>query len=173
MTVSAAKGGLVMAAQRLVGLILVLLGLLLLVVLRTEVGGEAIPLFIGVGFLIAYAATRQYGFLVPGGVLTGLGAGVVVAAADGAGTAPVLGLGLGFLGIAVVDRLVRGSAPGFWWPVIPGGILTVVGLATMRATQPLMRYIVPGLLVVVGLALVLSRGTQREQRHRESRDAPV
>ncbi len=38
----------------------------------------------------------------------------------------VIGLGLGFLAIYLVDLAVNRSK-ALWWPVIPGGILTVVG----------------------------------------------
>jgi hypothetical protein len=39
----------------------------------------------------------------------------------------VLGLGLGFLAIYGADFLTTGArAPGRWWPLIPGAILTVI-----------------------------------------------
>lgn len=154
--------GTIMAPTRWVGISLVILGLLLLVVLQTDVGAAAVPLFIGAGFMVAYAVTRQYGFLVPGGILTGLGAGIVAdAATAGLDGAPVLGLGLGFLLILVVDALVRGRAEGFWWPAIPGGILVVVGLSVMPATAELVTYVVPGALILAGIALILGRGRPR------------
>src|SRR3990172_3060943 len=43
---------------------------------KTDVGGWIVML-IGLGFLGPFAFTRQYGFLIPGGVMTGLGAGIV------------------------------------------------------------------------------------------------
>lgn len=147
-----------MASTRLLGISLVVLGVLLLVVLQAGVGGEAIPLFIGAGFMVAYTTTRQYGFLVPGGILTGLGAGIVADSAADLEGATVLGLGLGFLLIAVVDVMVRGRTDGFWWPVIPGGILSIVGLATMPATEGLAAYLVPAALIVAGAVLILGRG---------------
>jgi hypothetical protein len=146
-----------MASQRLAGILLVALGIALFVLFQVGVGPEAIPLLIGAGFLVAYAVTRSYGFLIPGGILTGLGTGIVVAAAGGSGGAPVLGLGIGFLTIAVIDRLVRGATPGFWWPLIPGGILTAVGLTATPGTRELMPLVGPAALVVAGLLLLLSR----------------
>lgn len=147
-----------MAATRVVGVGLVLLGLLLLVVLQTDVGGEAVPLFIGAGFLVVYATTRQYGLLIAGGILTGLGAGLVAEAATDLDDATLLGLGLGFVLAAVVDLGVRGRTGGFWWPLIPGGILTVIGLVTMPATQGWAAYLIPAALIVAGLALIAGRG---------------
>ena len=146
-----------MAPQQLVGGLLVVLGLVLLVLLPAGVAGEAVPLLVGVGFLIAYAVTRSYGFLIPGGILTGLGVGVLVTATGGPDGAPVLGLGLGFLAIAGVDRLARRAAPGAWWPLIPGSILTLIGISTLPGTQQLMRYLIPAGFVAGGLWLILGR----------------
>jgi hypothetical protein len=101
----------------------------------TDVGGWVVAL-IGLGFLGAYVYTRQFGYLVPGGIMTGLGAGIVVSqmvtwsTPDGEGGAVVLGLGLGFLAIWVIGALMR-TTPNHWWPVIPGGILVIVGSALL------------------------------------------
>ena len=91
---------------------------------------ESIPLAIGVAFLVAYGLTRRYGYLVPGGILSGVGAGVLTSsllnASDG-GPYTVIGGGLGFLLIFCVDTLVsRGTMR--WWPVIPGGLMVLTSL---------------------------------------------
>ncbi len=101
----------------------------------TDVGGWVVGL-IGLGFLGAFLYTRQYGYLVPGGIMTGLGAGIVVSqvvtwtSSQGEGGAVVLGLGLGFLAIWVIGALMR-TAQNHWWPMIPGGILVIVGAALL------------------------------------------
>lgn len=105
----------------------------------TDIGGW-IVLLIGLGFLGAFAYTRQYGYLVPGGIMTGLGTGIVVSQAvpwssdQGEGGAIVLGLGLGFVAIWVIGTLMR-AAENHWWPVVPGGILTIVGAALLIGGQ--------------------------------------
>ena len=53
------------------GLILIAIGAILFLVQTTAIGGEVIVAVIGAAFLVAYAFTRQYGFLIPGGIVTG------------------------------------------------------------------------------------------------------
>lgn len=143
-----------MVAQRIVGLSLIVLGVLLFMFQIAGVGAESVVLLIGLTFLVAYSATRQYGFLVPAGILTGLGAGVVGAELGAADAVVPLGLGLGFVAIAVVDWAVRGRTSGFWWPFIPGGIISVAALGDMPVMRDLVPYLLPTGLVVVGLLLV-------------------
>jgi hypothetical protein len=154
-----------MRTQRLIGSLLVALGIFLFVVIQTGVGGEAVPLLIGAAFLISYAVTRNYGLLVPGGILTGLGVGIVAAVGPGPDAGPVLGLGLGFISIAVISLLARDPAR-HWWPLIPGGILTVIGLNAIPATRELAALVVPAALIVAGAALLLGfRGRQVRPHH--------
>ncbi|NJD27887.1 MAG: hypothetical protein FIA92_06275 [Chloroflexi bacterium] len=100
-----------------------------------DVGGW-IVFVIGLGFLGAFVYTHQYGYLVPGGIMTGLGLGIVASevitweSSQGEGGAVVLGLGLGFVSIWVIGTLMK-SAQSHWWPVVPGGILTIVGAALL------------------------------------------
>jgi hypothetical protein len=140
--------------RRLTGLLLLGGGLLWLLAVATDLDGAYVVPAIGLGFLAAYVVTRRYGLLVPAGILAGLGAGLVVAASGGPEGAVVLGLGLGFVSIAVLDALL-GEGDAAWWPLIPGGILTVVGGGQLPAIRDVGVYLVPGALVVVGLALLL------------------
>lgn len=100
-----------------------------------DVGGWIVTI-IGLAFLGAFAYTRQYGYLIPGSIMTGLGLGIVVsqtmnlASGEGQGGAVVLGLGLGFIGIWAIGTLVR-IEQHHWWPLIPGGILAAVGTALL------------------------------------------
>lgn len=146
-----------MASQRILGLLLIAIGAALLIMLTTDVGGEVVVGFLGLGFLAAYAATRTYGFLVPGGILTGLGAGLVVESQGGPGGSVVLGLGCGFLAIALIDRLVSSSDGVWWWPLIPGGVLVVAGASSLTGVPNLEVYLVPAALIVIGAALLLRR----------------
>ena len=43
--------------------------------------GRWIPLFIGLIFLAAFLPKREYGFLIPGCIVSGVGVGVVLAGA--------------------------------------------------------------------------------------------
>lgn len=153
------------------GLVLVMIGVGLLVVQFTSLDEGVIVGFLGVAFLIAAVATRTYGLAIPGCILSGLGIGLllenlveqqVLVLAE-----PVpIGLGLGFIGIWVFDQFFTRTVPaqGRWWPLIPGGILLMVGLVNnlpnFEAYTP---YLLAGVLIVVGGVLIVraltSRGT--------------
>jgi hypothetical protein len=126
-----------------------------------------IPLGIGLAFLVAYVFTRKYGFLVPAGVLTGFGCGAVAASmwnfADSGALIVVAG-GLGFLIIYVVDILMSGSMLR-WWPVIPGGILTMVGASVAADSQGLRQVGMwwPLLLIAFGLLILFGRRRPQSQ----------
>jgi hypothetical protein len=143
--------------RQVTGLLLIAVGLLWLVSHLTGAGAVVIVPGAGVAFVIAYLATHWYGLLVPGGILTGLGAGLVVATRGGPGEAVVLGLGLGFLAITVIDVLRTERRPAWWWPLIPGGVLTVVGASQITIARDLGAYLAPAALLVVGLVLLLRR----------------
>lgn len=129
---------------------------------------EAIPIAMGVAFAIAYVATRHYGFLVPAGILSGVGSGFLASsllnAADN-GTYVVVAIGLGFLAIYAVDVLVTATAVR-WWPLIPGGLLLVVGMGMAGEGEGFVRQLqvwAPALLIVLGLLILLTRMRERRQ----------
>jgi hypothetical protein len=147
--------------DRLLGLVLIAIGAGLFVILQTGVGAEATVALIGGVLLIAYGVTRVYGFLVPGGILTGLGTGIVLQTRGAPDATVVLGLGAGFLAIAAIDVLVNGFAPARLWPLIPGGVLTLVGLAALPGAQTVLR-LWPLVLIAAGGWLILGRRSTRQ-----------
>ncbi|HVH32402.1 MAG TPA: hypothetical protein VNA31_12190, partial [bacterium] len=64
-----------MERRSLPGIILIVLGVIFIVGQRLGIGGEGTTAAIGIAFLVAFVSTRNYGFLVPGGIMTGLGLG--------------------------------------------------------------------------------------------------
>lgn len=142
----------------ILGLLLIGLGLFFAYVQATGSGGEAIVALIGAGFLVAYAVTRTYGFLVPGSIMTGLGLGILwETEVGGAGGVVVIGLGLGFVAIYVIDAIVRRSR-AMWWPLIPGGILAIVGVVTETENEGVLEdlaWIWPVMLIALGAVLVI------------------
>ncbi len=148
-----------MPANRVLGLLLIALGAGLLLVTTTGAGGEVLLGLVGVSFLVAYALTRTYGFLIPGAIVTGLAGGIIATEQGADGGAVVLGLGAGFLTIALVDRLLGSVGPGWWWPVIPGGVLGVIGVAALTGIEDLPAYLVPVVLIVIGVVLLFRRAT--------------
>ncbi len=105
--------------------------------------------------------TRQYGYLVPGGIMTGLGAGIIasenLAATDEqTGGVVVLGLGLGFVSIWVIGAIAHVDRH-HWWPIIPGGILAVIGAALLIGGQAVNLLDYWGVAIIVIGLIVLWR----------------
>jgi hypothetical protein len=113
-----------MAAWVLIGL-----GGLLILNNVIEISGGLILIALGAAFLVGYANSRNYGLLVPGMILLGLGVGQVVEDMNffdlGAEWGPFW-LGTGFVGIYLVDRFTWKQSTN--WPLWPGGILVLIGL---------------------------------------------
>lgn len=110
----------------------IVIGLVLLIAQLTDLGSWAL-LFLGLGFLAMFFWSRHYGWLVPGGILTGLGTGIIMVTAvqnvpeDFEAALFLVPLGLGFILIWVLDVLFMRVSN--WWPLIPGGIMVLIGLA--------------------------------------------
>ena len=117
------------ASRLRAGIVLLAVGVILLLGQITQQPLWSL-LGLGILFLVAYFATREYGFLVPGGILVGLGVGLLLQVRGGADANPAVFMvpfGLGFVAIWVLDRLY--SRESNWWPLVPGGALVAVGLA--------------------------------------------
>jgi hypothetical protein len=129
--------------------------------------GRFVPLLVGLIFLAVFLATRNYGFLVPGGIVTGAGIGIVLAMEDQGrvgGGLFLVSLGLGFIAIFVLGALFR-LRENHPWPFIPGGILCTIGLITLAGTRydEAARYAWPIVLIGLGVLFVL-RGVLRRPR---------
>ena len=116
-------------------MVVVVLGLVMLVSTLTDsqLVGQMIVLLLGVIFLAWGVLVRHPGPLIPGCILTGLGVGILVSqwlstsiSGEAQGGLVTLGLGLGFLLIMPVQQFVT-QQTAHWWPLIPGGILSVTG----------------------------------------------
>lgn len=152
-----------------VGVVLLMIGVVALISQFMPDLGQYFPLALGLVLLAIFAATRSYVALVFAGIFTGLGGGLLVAqllTASGEieGGLVVLGLGLGFFGIAVTSTLLN-LQDSHWWPLIPGSILSLVGLGLLVSLfeQPLVGPIV---LVGVGLLLIAVAYLQTRGTHR-------
>jgi hypothetical protein len=101
--------------------------------------GLLVLLGLGVAFLLAGILTREAGWFIPGGILSGIGAGVALV--DGplarlipAGLVPgdegglfMLAFAGGWFLITVMTALFAEET--HWWPLIPGSIFALIGLA--------------------------------------------
>jgi hypothetical protein len=110
---------------------------------------------IGLGFLAVYIADRRrWWAVIPGGVLLTLAAssGLAHFAPDSTN------LGVFFLGIGATFAAVGllSSPPGeLRWAWIPAGILLLVGVVLVVASEKLLNYLWPVALIVTGLFLIL------------------
>lgn len=137
------------------GAVLVVVGAVLLGARFNDVvaaGGPA--LWIGLGFLTWWAFSGSYGLLVPAGVLTGLGVGLMLDHAEFYGNPVALGLGVGFLAIYALDALRRQRSSS-WWPLVPGAVLVVVGLLqNTSGWDSLGELGWPLFLIVIGIIII-------------------
>ena len=141
------------------GVIVVGIGLLLLLGQTVPDVGSWIPLVLGLVFLAAFLVRREYGFLVPGSILTGIGVGVVLVNVTDdsvSGAVFLLSLAGGFLGIWALGTLFR-VRENHWWPFIPGGILALLGTITLAGedVEDVLRWW--PLILVAGGALIIGR----------------
>jgi hypothetical protein len=144
-------------AQIIPGLILITLGIAFLLIQYFEFGPSLFLVLLGLVFLIPYVFTRSYGLLIPACILTGIGVGLAFERAAARPDVTVsIGLGLGFLAIFVVQMVVAGSS--HWWPLIPGGILVLVGGAeAVPQIQGILEKGWPVILIVIGLTIIIGQ----------------
>jgi len=127
---------------------------------------------LGVVFLTAGIATREAGWIIPGGILSGIGAGIALV--DGPLTGLVPGdegglFMLAFAGGWFLITLLTGlfTDETHWWALIPGGIMALIGLAAgygsiFAWTLEALGRVWPIALIVVGLVVLFrSRHPQK------------
>jgi hypothetical protein len=116
------------------GVLLIIGGLFLLVLnfVESDILGLLVLPVLGVLFLAYSFYTREFGFAIPGCILTGLGLGILLGTrilnvqdAAVAGTI-LLGLAAGFVALAFITPYFHEKRAV--WPLIPGGILAVIAV---------------------------------------------
>lgn len=140
------------------GLVLVGIGVLLLAAQFVPDAGRYVPLILGLAFLAAGLVRRTYGLVVPGGILTGVGAGVVLNAIvpdAPTGSLILFCLAGGFIGIWVVGLLLR-LPENHWWPFVPATIIALAGLAVLDQEHLDALRFWPVVLVVIGIAVIVN-----------------
>jgi len=138
-----------------IGTALILAGIGILAVQFLEGISDAVILFIiGGVFIAGYFFVRAYWMLIPGCILAGIGLGTVgeglFASLD---EIFLVGLGAGFIAIYVVQWIFEKRA--YWWPLIPGVVLILIGLIeSYEDFRRLLALAWPALLVLVGLVIL-------------------
>ncbi len=120
--------------------------------------GDMVLLLIGGIFMYAYFTTRpgyRIGFLIPGSILLGIGAGQFLegfAPVDWlfGGSISAITLGLGFCMIWFFERK-------HWWALIPGGVILLGGLSSIFRLFALW----PIVLIALGAYLLYDQSRRR------------
>ncbi len=156
-------------ARLIPGLILIALGITLLLGQYLDSVPGVFLTLLGLAFLIPYALTRVYALLIPGGILAGLGIGLLFDRPPlGTEVAAPIGLGLGFIAIFVVQLIVARAA--HWWPLVPGGILVLVGVVQgVPQAQILFAKGWPLILVFIGLMILAGQFLKADSQAKSDR----
>lgn len=146
--------------------LLIAMGVLMLIgnLAGGQLAGGLVVLGIGLAFAAAYAASRKYGFLVPAGIMSGLGGGILIGQLAGTsdndlGVYALFGLGSGFLLIYAVDAVVSNTLVRFW-PAIPAAVMFVVAGGLAANNETMLRTVgvwSPVVLIVIGIWLLYVR----------------
>ena len=119
------------------GAVLIIIGLVFLAG-RLAPGIEPfIPLAIGLILLAIFLVSRSSAALVPGGIVSGVGAGILLSEAYPeplGGALFLISLGTGFALVALLSMLMA-MPERHGWALIPGGILITIGVLTYAGEQ--------------------------------------
>jgi len=126
-------------------------------------------LLLGMAFLVWGSLQPVRGLIIPGGILTGLGAAVLLTSGIYTNFNEPANAGIFMLAFACGWMLIPlftslFARPVMWWPATPASILAVLGAALLASSldPQVLDYLNKGwplILIVIGLYLIL--------RHRE------
>jgi hypothetical protein len=145
------------------GAVLIAIGAALLLGQYVGNAGQFVLLGLGLVLLVLFAVSRNPGTLIGGGIVTGLGAGVLVATnteGDIAGAAVLFGLGFGFIGVWLIGLLMRIPETSFW-PLVPGAILILVGMVVLAGSETAVDFELLWPLALIGLGVIVLIGALR------------
>jgi len=138
--------------NRLLGYILIAIGVLALL---ASLGAGASWLWVavaGAGFLLAYARQKLYGLLVVGGILAGAALGILLSVTWWGSSAFLLSLAAGLL---LVDRV---EPKAVRWPLYAAAVLAALGLLVWLFERNILTSWWFALLLIVAGAALLLRG---------------
>jgi hypothetical protein len=150
------------------GVLLILLGVGTLLQRWFDVGNFVV-LLLGLGMLAWGSVSHRTGWIIPGGVLTGIGLGIL--ATQGPWQIPaadqnaifLLCFAFGWCLITILSALFTCMQ---WWALIPGGIMAVIG-GSILITNGNIRWedlnlVYAIVLITIGLVLLVYRGRAKK-----------
>lgn len=142
-----------------VGILLAAIGIVTAITFALPDFGPYGPLVIGLVCVALFAVTREYGFAVPAGIVTGVGVATAVAAGlpeDWVAPAFMFAMAAGFAGIWLLGLLAIPSTAHVW-PFVPAAILAVIGGLLAAGREDALVYVqllVAAVFVVAGIWMV-------------------
>jgi len=159
------------------GVILIGIGLIALLsqfvdFISWESFGIYIVLLLGLVFLTWGILKREAGVLIPGGILSGIGVGIVLLVNDlvpnglNEGGVFLIVFSFGWASITLLSAIFTDETQ--WWALIPGGIIGFVGLAVMfegifMNVLEAAAYLWPVVLIIVGLSIIWKARKPKEK----------
>jgi hypothetical protein len=151
-----------------------LIALITLNVLRDESIATYVLTAIALPFLVAFLRDRkQWGALIPAYVL--LAVGVMVGLIGAGILSDLLVPAYVMFAIAIPFLVVYARNPKEWWPLIPGGIMAVIGLSFLIA-EAAVQYVGPVVMILAGawiLVRMFTRGEPTDIVGQPAPDAPA
>jgi len=137
-----------------------LVALTTLNVLQDEFIAMYVLAAIALPFLVVFLRDRaQWWALIPAYVL--LAVGLMVVLIESGVLGELLIPAYVMFAVAIPFLVVFAVNPKEWWPLIPGGIMAVIGLAFLVA-EAAVEYIAPAALVVVGIWILARQFTRKQ-----------
>jgi len=148
------------------GLVLIAIGVIIVISRLIPGTGDYVLLAVGLTCLVAFLYTREYGYAVAAGIVTGFGAGVILssyASDPNDGMVFMLCLAGGFLAVWILGFLADPPERNPW-PLIPAAIFAAIGISIATDT--------PGLIdwLIVAVAIVLVAAGLRAFRSNRTTD---
>ena len=137
-----------------------LIALTTLNILRDESVATYVLAAIALPFLVAFLRDRsRWGLLIPAYVL--LAVGVMIGLLGVGVLSDLLIPAYVMFAIAIPFFVVYARDPKQWWPLIPGGVMAVIGLAFLVA-EAAVQYVGPAVLILVGVWILVRQFARRE-----------
>jgi hypothetical protein len=152
------RGGLI-PNEIAIGILLAVIGLVVAVAYVVPDAAPYMPLVVGLTCVALFALTREYGFGVSAGIVTGVGVGVAltgVVPEEWVGPTILLSLAGGFVGAWLLGLAAVPSA-AHAWPLVPAAILAAIGVLLATGREEALLYVqlaVAAVLVGAGIWIV-------------------